>query len=101
MCALFEDSEVVDAAKPFPDFGKLRGKESAEKRADAHVCKIVAAAPNRRPSARIISVRRMIECLFHEPGEGLRAVVADCFLDELDKLGLQSENVQRPTPNVQ
>jgi len=34
----------------------------------------------------------MIERLLHEPGEGLRAVVADRLLNELDKLSLQWVN---------
>ena len=99
MCALFHDAETLNLAESLPHFSELRGKELAEKRADADVCKIIAAPPNRRSSAGIISVGRMIERLLHEPGEGLRAVVADCFLNELVKLGLQLG--KRRTPNAE
>src|SRR5438132_11693195 len=72
-------------AESLPHFGKLRGKELTEKRANAHVCKIVAAAPNRRPSAGIISLRGMIERLLHEPGEGLRAMFANRVANVISK----------------
>src|SRR6266513_699464 len=111
MRALFDDKEVVrhgqsvlwriDFAEPFPDFSELRGKQFAKERTDADVREIIAASSDRGPVAGIITVLGMIKRLPHEPGEGLRASVFYYSTDELNELSVQSENVERPTPNVQ
>src|SRR5260370_36837614 len=109
--ALLDQNEVVDLTEPFPDLSELRGHQLPKNRPDAHICEIVAAAPNRALARGIISPLRMIKRLLHEPGKGNRAACANCFANELDEFSLQSENVQGPTrirkaaarkpPNVQ
>src|SRR5947208_10192836 len=101
MRALLDDDEIVDPstalrtsfAESFPDFSELRGEQLSKERSDADVSEIVAASPDRRAVARIISVRGMIKGLFHKPGERLRAVLFDLIPNELDEFSLQSANV--------
>lgn len=95
MHALFDDRKVIDPAKALPDFGKLRRQQFSKERADTDVGKIIAASSDRCAVARIIAMFGMIKRLFHEPGERLRAALLDFSLNELDELGLQSENVER------
>ena len=101
MRTLLDDGEVVDLVESFPNFRELRDEQLSKERSDADVGKIVAASSDRRAVARIITVRRMVKCLFHEPGEWLRAAGADSVVNELDEFGLQSENFNalRPTSN--
>ena len=44
--ALLDNDEVVDLAEPFPHFRELSGQQLSEKRANAHVCEIIAASPD-------------------------------------------------------
>jgi hypothetical protein len=46
-------------------------------------------------------VLRMVERLFHKPGEGNGSAFPNRTANELDEFSLQSENAQRSTPNVQ
>ena len=101
MRALLEDGEVVDLAESFPNFGKLGGEQFSKEWPDANVGKKIAASSDGRAIAGIVAVLGMIKCLFHEPGERLWAVLLDLCPNKLDKRSVQSENVQRPTPNVQ
>ena len=84
MRALLEDRDVIDVFKTLPDFRELRGDQFAEKRADADVREIISAPADSSPVRRVIAVLRMIESLFHEPGERLRTVIVDLASDELD-----------------
>jgi len=95
--ALLDQDEVVDLTESFPDFRELSGQQLTEERADAHICVVVSTPPNRAPTSGIISARRMIKRLLHEPGEGNRAARANCFANKLNEFSLQSENVQCPT----
>ncbi len=74
---LLDQDEFIDLAKPFPGFRELRGQQPAEERADAHVCVVVAAPPNRTPASGIISVLGMIKRLLHKPRERNRAACFD------------------------
>ena len=69
MCALFQNHEIVGFAQTFPNLDELRGQQLTEKRADAHVRKIVAIATNRAATGGVISMLRVIQRLLHEPGE--------------------------------
>src|SRR5215468_2011310 len=66
---LLDNHEIVDLPEPLPDFGKLRGQESSEERADTHVREVIAVPSDRTPPTGIISVLGMIERLLHEPGK--------------------------------
>ena len=111
MSALFDDKEAVrhgesvlwriDLAETFPDLSELRGKQFAKERTNTDVREIIAASSDRGPIAGVITVLGMIKRLLHEPGEGLRAASFYFSTDELNELSVQSENVERPTPNVQ
>src|SRR5437868_7008558 len=101
MRTLFDDKEIVDLAEPFPNLGELPGKQFAKEWTDANVREIIAASSNRSAVARIIALLRMVKRLLHEPGKGLWAAPLYFSADELDKLSLQLENVERPTSNVQ
>src|ERR1700693_1555409 len=101
MCALLDDKKIIGPAESFPNFGKLRGKQFAKDRTDADVREIIAGSSDCSPIAGIITVLGMIKGLLHEPGEGLRALLLDLAANQVTKLSVQSENVQRPTPNVQ
>ena len=111
MRALFNDKEIVrhgesvlwriDLAEPLPDLGELRGQQITKERTNTDVREIIASSSDRGSIAGVITVLGMIKRLLHEPGEGLRAAPPYFSADELDKLSLQSENVERPTPNVQ
>src|SRR5262249_3202426 len=67
--ALFDNEEIIDFAKPLPDFGELGGQQLPETPGDAHVRKIIACAANRAVARGVISMLRMIERLLHKPGE--------------------------------
>ncbi len=69
MRALLDDDEIVDLAEAFPHLGKLRGEQLSEERTDADISNVIALAPDRRSTARIISVLAVIKRLFHEPDE--------------------------------
>src|SRR5437588_8753950 len=101
MRALLEDGEVVDLAELFPNLGKLGDEQFSKERSDADTGKKIAASSDDRAVTGIIAVLGMIERLFHEPGERLWAALLDLCPNKLDKRSVQSENVQRPTPNVQ
>src|SRR5438874_9868491 len=101
MRALFDDKEIVGLAEPFPDLGELRSQQFAKERTDADVREIIAVPADCSATAGVIAVLGMIKRLLHEPGEGLRAEISNRIANELDELSLQSENVQRPTLNVQ
>ena len=101
MRALFDDKEIVDLAEMFPDLSELRRKQFAKERTNTDVREIITASSDRGSVAGIITVLGMIKRLLHEPGERLRAAAFYFSADELNKLSVQSENVERPTPNVQ
>ena len=84
MGALFDNDKVVGLAELLPHFHKLRGQQSPKKRTDTYIREVIALPPNRAPAGRIISVLRMIESLFHEPGKRLRAAVFDFCADNVD-----------------
>ena len=99
--ALLDNDEIVDSAESLPDFSKLRGQKFPEQRADAHVGEIIARSPNHAAPGGIVSVLRMIERQVHEPGKRDRAVRANGLTYQFGQHRIQSENVQRPTSNVQ
>ena len=102
--ALLYNDEAFCFAEPFPHFCELRCQQSPKKRTDTHIREVIAVPPNRALARRIISVLRMIERLFHEPGKGLRAAifnfVANKF-DEAQDFQVRVLNVQRSTFNAQ
>ena len=99
--ALLDDEKIVDLAESFPDLGELRGDQFSKDRSDADVGKVIAASSDGGAVAGIIAVFRMIQHLLHEPGERLGTAPLDRIADELDKISLQLENVERSAPNVQ
>lgn len=105
--ALLDDDEIVDAAiaprlaQSLPDFGKLRAPQAAKNRANANVGEVIAFAADRGAPTRVVAVLRVIKGLLHKPGERDGAVLADMLADQVGQLGVQSENVQRRTSNVQ
>src|ERR1700737_1749241 len=101
MRALFDEREIIDLTEPLPDFHELRGEQFAKQWADADISKIIAPSSNLRAVAGIVAMFGMIKRLLHEPGEWLGPVIVDLVPDYFDQLGAQSENVERPTPNVQ
>ncbi len=101
MRALFDNDEIVDLAEPFPCLGKLCREQLPEERADADVCKIIAAPTNGGTAGRVIPVFGVIKRLLHKPGERDRSARVNGIANEFDEFRLQPENVQRQTPNVQ
>jgi len=99
--ALLYNDEAFCFAEPFPHFCELRCQQSPKKRTDTHIREVIAAPPNRALARRIISVLRMIERLFHEPGKGLRAAILNLVANELDQSAISSLRPQRPTFNAQ
>ena len=101
MRALVDNHEVLDFAKSLPDFRELRAQQVPKQRADAYVGEIITFPSNSAAARRIVSVLGMVQRLLHEPGEGLRPVCTDGLASQFSQRRIQSENVQRPTPNVQ
>ena len=101
MRALFDDEEVIDLTEPFPDLRELHGEQFTKERTNADVREIIAAPSDCGAVAGIITLLGMIKRLGHEPGERLWPALFDFCADAFKELSLQSENVQRPTPNVQ
>jgi len=105
--ALLDDDEIVDAAmalrlaQSLPDFGKLRAPQAAKNGADANVGEVIAFAADRGASTRVVAVLGVIKGLLHKPGERDGSVLTDVLADQIGQLGVQSENVQRRTSNVQ
>ena len=101
---LFDNEEIVDVAKPFPNFDELRAKKVPEEWADADIGEVVTFASDLGLAAGIVAVLRMIERLLHEPGERLRAMRTDRLANKIDKGGVQSKktfNALRSTFNGQ
>jgi hypothetical protein len=85
----------------FPNFRELGGEQFAEEWADTDIGKIIAATSDRGAIAGVVAMFGMIERLLHEPGKRLWTVIVDLAPNDLDQLSVQSENVERATPNVQ
>src|SRR6266536_337904 len=100
VCALFDDDEIFHAAESLPHFSKLRGQKFPKQRAYADVREIIAFTSDCAAPRGIVSVLGMVECLLHEPGKRDRAVRTDGLTYQFGQHRIQSENVQRPTPNV-
>src|SRR5256885_3151683 len=99
--ALLDDCKIVDLAHPLPKLSELRSHELSEKRANTHAREIIPLPANRGASARIVPVLGMIKRLLHEPRKRDRAALSNSLANEVCQLGVQSENVQHPTSNVQ
>ena len=101
MCALFDDREMVDFVKLFPNLEELRGQQVTEHRTDTYVGEVIACSANRAAARGVISVLRMIERLLHKPGKRLRALCTNRVADRFNERRIQLQNVQRPALNVQ
>src|SRR6266699_2169244 len=88
MGPLLDNDKVIDLAEPFPYFRELRGQQLSEKRADAHVCEIIATPPDCASAGGIISMLRMIEGLLHEPGKRHRTAVLNFRADNFEQSGV-------------
>ena len=95
--ALFDDHEIVDLAELLPDLGKLRAQQLPEQRADADIGEIITFSANHAVAGGIVSVLGMVKRLLHEPGERLRAAIANFVANEFDESGIPSLRAQRPT----
>ena len=101
MRTLFGNDEVFDLTEPFPDFGDLGSKQFSKEWTNTDVGKVIATSSNRSAVAGVVAMLRMIERLFHEPGERLWAALRYFSADKLDEFGLnqQTSNAERPTSN--
>src|SRR5689334_11998959 len=105
--ALLDDDKTVGTAMvlrlthSLPDFGKLRAPQAAKDRANADVGEVIAFAADGGAPTRVVAVLGVIKGLLHKPGERDRAALADVLADQIGQLGVQLENLQRPTSKVQ
>ena len=74
---LLDDGEGDRRIHPQPHFLELLGHQFAEDFPDAHARIKIAAPPDARPPAAVITVLGMIQRLLHEPLERHRPMVAD------------------------
>src|ERR1043166_7317732 len=70
---LFDDSEIVDLVETLPNFNEQHREKLAKQRPDADIREVIAPPSDRRAPARIIPVRRVIQCLLHKPGKWNRS----------------------------
>ena len=94
---LLNNDKIVDLAELLPDLGKLRAQQLPEQRADADIGEIITFSANHAVAGGIVSVLGMVKRLLHEPGERLRAAIANFVANEFDESGIPSLRAQRPT----
>jgi hypothetical protein len=94
---LLNNDKIVDFAELLPDLSELRHHQFSEERADADISEIITFSANHAVAGGIVSVLGMVKRLLHEPGERLRAAVANFVANEFDESGIPSLRAQRPT----